>query len=86
MTKSQFDKLLLNSNEVCGFDDFIGYSRIVTHYDRDKDRTTLYCIFYEDCGNGYEPKLIEPLVKFHGKRILTFEITERIEDDENSGR
>lgn len=80
MTRNEFDRLLLNSNEICGFDDIFGYDRIVTYYDKEKDRTTLYCIHYEDCGDGYKPKAVEPLVKFQGKRILTFESTEKIEE------
>ena len=53
MTRSQFNEVLLKSNEICAFEDIFGYNRIVTHYDKNKDRTTLYCIHYEDRGDGY---------------------------------
>lgn len=83
MTRSQFNEVLLKSNEICSFEDIFGYNRMVTYYDKNKDRTTLYCIHYEDQGDGYgyRPETIEALVKFQGRRILTFAPIERIKED-----
>lgn len=81
MTRSQFNKLLLKSNDICGFNDIFGYSRVVSHYDKNEDRTALYCIHYEDQGDGYRPETIETLAKFQGRRILTFAPIERIKED-----
>lgn len=89
MTKNQFDELLFESNDICDFNNLFGYSRVIAHYDKNKGMTTLYCICYEDHGDGYKPKIIEPLVKFKGRRLLTFASMERIEEEnhnENFGR
>lgn len=81
MTRSQLNEVLLKSNEICAFEDIFGYNRMVSHYDKNEDRTTLYCIHYEDQGDGYKPETIETLVKFQGRRILTFAPIERIKED-----
>lgn len=81
MTRNQLNELLFNSNEICDFGDIFGYNRIVTYYDKNKNKTTLYCIHYEDEDDGYKPKTIETLVKFQGRRILTFAPIERIKED-----
>ena len=81
MTKSQLNKLLEESNDIFDYTGYFGFHRIVTHYCRDTNMTTLYDICYEDHDSGYEPKTIELLVKFHGRRIMTFAPMERIVED-----
>lgn len=86
MTKSQLSKLLDESNVIYEYTKHFSYYQIIAHYHYDKNMTTLYAVCYEDHGSGYEPKLIEPLVEFQGRRIMTFESLERIEDDEDFSR